>query len=299
MMVTGQRKLRAILFVGIAIAAILMLAATFRSLELSPEWHSLPSAQRAEKEAPTEQEPKGIEIPAYLFAAMLILCLALMAAIIIVGLVSPKTRKQTFRHLILILSIAAILLALNSPPESLEPVTEQPTKAVPLEDVTAPTGVESVETSNLEFAADQPAWVVWGIAIALSLLVAAGLTMGGWFIWRYTHPPATTLEQFAQEAQEAIDALRAGADPKDTVLRCYLEMSRVLRKQRGITRNQAMTPREFEASLADAGLPNEQIQQLTRLFETVRYGAKVTGRDEGRQATDCLTAIVQACKSAP
>jgi hypothetical protein len=55
-----------------------------------------------------------------------------------------------------------------------------------------------------------------------------------------------------------------------------------------------MTPREFEQYLSQSGLRDEHIQQLTHLFESVRYGARVPGQREEAEAITCLTAIVQA-----
>jgi hypothetical protein len=81
-------------------------------------------------------------------------------------------------------------------------------------------------------------------------------------------------------------------------MRCYYEMSRVLRQQRGIRRDQAMTPREFAIFLEEAGLPVEAVGRLTRLFEQVRYGAKVPDRREEAQALASLEAVVAFCRSA-
>jgi hypothetical protein len=298
-MVTRRRKRAAIVFAGIAIVAMVVLAAAFHSLELSPEWHPLPPRQPAEATAPSLVEPEGVTIPTNLYAVMLVLLLASMVTIVILGLVSRKTRKGTIRNLLIILSLTAILLILGSPPETSEPVTLVPGSALPFGNVAVPTSAAVTPATSPEYAATQPSWMGWAIAICAALLVATGLVAGGWFVWRASHPPLATLDQFADQAQAAIDALLAGADPSDTVLRCYLEMSRVLRKERGLSRNEAMTAREFEASLGQAGLPNEPVRQLTRLFETVRYGAKVSGGTEGRQAVACLTAIVQACRAAP
>jgi hypothetical protein len=296
--VIGRTKLASILTMGIAIVAILILSAAFHDLELSREGQPPPRAERAGQTVPEIPEPEGIELPAYLFALMLLVCLLLMVGIIIVGIVSPKTRKRTIRYLVVLLCLIAISLSLNSPPEPVEPVAGELTIQAPLENVTAPTGVEQAAPPGFELAANQPSWMIWATALTLALLVAAGLVATFWLIWHLTHPPQSPLEQLAEEAQGALDALRAGADPKDTVMRCYLDMSRVLRKQRGITRNQAMTPREFEKSLGETGLPNVEVRQLTRLFEAVRYGTKVPAGSEERQAIDCLTAIVEACKGA-
>jgi len=104
------------------------------------------------------------------------------------------------------------------------------------------------------------------------------------------------LGKIAQQAQQALDALQSGGDLRDTVIRCYYEMSRVLRIQRGIQRTKDMTPREFESTLETVGLPAEAVHQLTRLFETVRYGAQNIGENEEQQAIASLTAIVAACE---
>jgi hypothetical protein len=41
-----------------------------------------------------------------------------------------------------------------------------------------------------------------------------------------------------------------------------------------------------------------QIIQLTRLFEAVRYGTRAPDEREERQAVDCLTAVIEAARSA-
>jgi hypothetical protein len=133
----------------------------------------------------------------------------------------------------------------------------------------------------------------------LAVLLSAGLVGIAWFIWRRSRRPAGPLEQLAQEARQALVALEGGADVQDTVMRCYFEMSRILSEQRGISRSETMTPREFELRLKGAGLPDGDVEQLTRLFESVRYGARVPGEQEERQAAACLRAIAKACKSSP
>jgi hypothetical protein len=296
-MTTRHRRRWSVLFVTIAIVAIVLLSAAFRNLELSTEWRPLPRFERAEEEVPASQGPGAIETSTDLYIALLVLSLLLMVVVIVRGIMSPKTRKRTLTNLALVLCLMAISLALNRPPDSSEPLVGPPATALPFEEPASPTGAASSVPIPFEPAASPPSWMIWGLALILALFVATALVAGAWFIWRYTHPPVGPLGQLAQEAQTALDALRAGADPKDTVLRCYLEMSRVLRRQRGIVRQQAMTPREFEGLLEKAGLPNQQVRQLTRLFESVRYGARMPEGYEERQAIDCLAAIVTACRS--
>ena len=104
---------------------------------------------------------------------------------------------------------------------------------------------------------------------------------------------ASPLERLAVEAQQALADLQSGGDLKNTVLRCYREMSRILSEERGITRPRDMTPREFEQRLAAVGLRDEHLRRLTRLFERVRYGARQAGEHEEREAVACLGAIAR------
>jgi hypothetical protein len=134
-----------------------------------------------------------------------------------------------------------------------------------------------------------------GIAILISTLLVSVFI----YIRRLTRRRLSPLQQLAKEAQDAIDALKAGSDLANTIIRCYYEMNRVLLEQRGFKRDKAMTPREFERDLVGVGLPSEQVRKLTRLFESVRYGTKVSDEEEERQAIESLSLIVNAIKGSP
>ena len=117
-----------------------------------------------------------------------------------------------------------------------------------------------------------------------------------WFgvhLWGKRKSP---LEEISAEANKVLDELQGGANLKDTVLRCYAEMSRVLQQRRGIRRARAMTPREFEIELMRYGLPDVEVNQLTRLFEMARYGNMPLGEREHSQALACLEAIIEASR---
>jgi len=141
-----------------------------------------------------------------------------------------------------------------------------------------------------DFIANPPQWFVLIISVGLITLLL-GLI---WFFGRrFPRLAESPLEQLALEAHYALEELRAGSDLKDTIKRCYREMSRILSEQQGLQRPQAMTPREFEQYLSQSGLRDEHIRQLTRLFEGARYGAKAPAEREEHEAIACLTAIVQ------
>jgi hypothetical protein len=166
----------------------------------------------------------------------------------------------------------------------------------------APAPLAPALTEDLPLTELPPAtspWLAWAVALGLTAAVVAFLVGAVWLVWTRLPRPSGFLEELAKEAGQAVAALEGGANLNDTIIRCYVEMSRVLRVERNLARESAMTPREFEKRLGEAGLPESSVCRLTRLFEAVRYGAKQTGEQEKQQAISCLTAIVEACRSKP
>lgn len=272
--------------------AILLLAAGLSDLEFRPE---SPQPRRPQAVQPFEFPLRALPESGLgtILAILAIIAILFLPMALWYFFKSPLLRKQFFRDLILILWVAALWLALQTSPEVVEEPSMQP-YAGPLAGGNTAPPIEAA--TEYDLTSD---WAVLMTTIGLAGLVAAGLLGVTWFLWRRGHPEASPLEELAQEAQVALVALRSGADVRDTVMRCYFEMSRVLQERRGIKRAAAITPREFEGQLKQAGLPDAHIEQLTRLFERVRYGAWVADEGEERQAVECLTAIVEACKSSP
>ena len=133
------------------------------------------------------------------------------------------------------------------------------------------------------------------ISVALSLVTVSIIGYLLWLLWRRRQDELSPNRLIARQAESALDVLQAGGDLKNTIIRCYYQMSAVINEQRGILRSQAMTPHEFEEYLSAQGLPDEPIHQLTHLFEQVRYGDLPAGPVEEQVALNSLTAIVEAC----
>lgn len=98
-----------------------------------------------------------------------------------------------------------------------------------------------------------------------------------------------------REAGRALRAIEEGQDLHDVILRCYQQMIAFVKNERGIEREESLTPREFEEVLTGRGIPVAPIRQLTRLFELVRYGDKTVGAAEKNNAIQCMIAIREAC----
>jgi hypothetical protein len=278
-----RNKLRTLILSGVAIVAIVLLSAGLSELELLPGQPF--SLGGAGFEAQGFGPSPVVEIIMTLGRVLFVLAWLLLPAAIIYLIKSPEFRKRVLKSLLsMLLFLTIVYLFMRvwsgfdrgqeiqfpgvlSPPEPLSP---------------APTA---------EFVADPSQWLVLAASLALAVLLVASLVGIAWFFWRRRRPESS----LGRLARDALQALEAGANLKNTVIRCYFQMARVLDEQRGIRRQQSMTPREFERRLEGEGLPGEPVRQLTRLFEEVRYGTMVPGEREERQAIASLRAIVEAC----
>jgi hypothetical protein len=226
----------------------------------------------------------------YIVVLMYVLAIIFIPFSIIYLVMSPRARRRALKTLALVLCLAILILTYRARPE-LQP--QQESQVPP--DMSL---VES-EAPVVDFVANPPQWAVLVTATGVAVLLAVGLVGVVWLLLQRSRRPDSPLEELAEQAEGAIEALQTGADLRDTVMRCYAEMCRVLREQQGIRRDASMTAREFEVYLVREGLPQRQVGKLTRLFEMVRYGTKVVGKRQELEAVDCLTAIAEACRSLP
>lgn len=286
-----RKRLWVLLLFAVASAATILLTASLGGVEFSPGY-ALPGREETGF-ALFSQLGLGPDSSFLdtLIVVLYALGILMVPVTILLMIVSRQARSWIIRSLGIALWVVAIYLIMRSRPEFLEQLQPESQLAMP--------GGDDAVMLALEFPANPPWWIAWALAIGLALLIAAVLVGTVYLIWRSRRKPDDSLEWLAREAQGALDALHGGADLKDTVLRCYFEMSRVLSEERGIRRERAMTPREFEVRLAELGLPEPHIRQLTRLFEGVRYGSRVTDEREADQAVASLSAIVEACRSMP
>ena len=218
-----------------------------------------------------------------------IVVFVLLPIFLIFFVFSPSFRRQALKRILWGLAITACVYLMLR-------VSERLSLPRPTEAEAPPRGTEVPAASPGElpgavFVADPPQWLVITLSLALA---AAIIGLVWWIARRRPRAPEPATLGLAQEAEEALAELRAGGDLRDTILRCYQEMSRVLSAGRGLERQSSMTPREFEQQLAAAGVRDEHVRRLTRLFEGVRYGARRAGERDKLEAQDCLAAIVRA-----
>ena len=132
-------------------------------------------------------------------------------------------------------------------------------------------------------------------------LTAAALLAGAVLlvVLLFRHPPKASdaAEALRQEAEKALGDLQSGKDFQDVIIRSYLQMTEVLRAEQKIERRQSMTAREFQEWLESRGIPSAPIQRLTALFETVRYGSERLSSQDEQAGVDCLKQITLYCRA--
>lgn len=141
---------------------------------------------------------------------------------------------------------------------------------------------------------DPPPLVLWFTAGGLLLASAA---LAAWAL-RPKPPQRGVLDLVRLEAERARSALLAGDDPRGVILACYARMSAALAEDEGIERPGSMTAREFGDLLGSLGVPPSPVQELTRLFEAVRYGRWRASPADQERALECLGPIVDHCRAA-
>lgn len=137
----------------------------------------------------------------------------------------------------------------------------------------------------------------WAIWISSLLVVAFGFVFlfvlnrafDRWF------KPATRMNEIAEIARTTLDHISGMNPSKNAIIRCYLEMNKVVGEKRGVVREAAATPAEFASRLEGMGLPRSAVQGLTDVFERVRYGGQEVSAEEIKEARRCLTGILKAC----
>lgn len=281
-----RKKLWILIATGVALVAMLLLAASLSDIELQPG-ESFPLGLFTPETGYAGALPPG---SARLLVQILRIFMLIALVLGIVNLIiSPEARKRALRTFIVMLVLLWVLsyFIQNNQDlfsEGLQIMEGLSPVEAPLPGEAPPEFIPG-ESNNLITA------LSFGLALILTLIIIGT----AWVLWRRAHPPQEgALVELVREAQDALDDIQAGGDLKNAVIRCYVEMSRMLSEQRGIERGVTMTTREFENRLVREGLPDTAVQQLTRLFEDVRYGTQVPGLAEEQRAVACLSAIVQA-----
>jgi len=225
-----------------------------------------------------------------------------LAAVLALYATYTAIRNRSFRVLrsatiAMIVMLSLYLLSpLLQPPDREEENTGQATTS-------SAVTVVSEENHASQAMADEPADSSlesnWHILLTVGVIVVLACGLAAYSVLQRRNNRRRTLLELQGEpldelvgvAADAADRLRAGHDVRGVVRECYAQMVRILEPEVGSSI--CLTPREFSAALADAGMQSCHITQLTHLFELVRYGERPDDRFAD-QALRCLDGIQQA-----
>jgi len=278
-------KLSILILAGVAIVALVLLAASLSRVEFEP-------GKRLSFGHGEPPERGGVpQFDLDLLWRIIIWCFfALVPFSIIAGIIWPENFKYALiRAAVLILFL--ILLAFTI--RALKEFIEQLLAALQGLERPAPAPSDPAPGEALPISpAPAPGWTVFPFL----LVGLVSLTLLGWWLRRLWlgRQARGPLEEISALAGAAADELAAGGNLKNTVLRCYREMSRILSEREHVPFEEAMTAREFEQRLRRAGVRDEHVTRLSRLFEEVRYGGRESGEREEQRALECLRAVERA-----
>lgn len=98
---------------------------------------------------------------------------------------------------------------------------------------------------------------------------------------------AENLEELAAVAGETANRIRQSGAVENEVYRAWLEMTRAL----SVSNPRSKTPEEFADVAVRAGMAEEDVEELTRLFNAVRYGSKTPESADEQRAVDLLERV--------
>ncbi len=277
---TGTEKRNALFLIAMLMVIVVILAGSLSKLELQPGI-PLPEIQDNEMIMAVPDrgpvEPLSINRFFSIFFGILLGCSVLYMLYQLIRGASWHDILAFLRTLAVIALISTIVLTVVL----MAPVST----SAPDVPVVLPTPIPQ-ETAPL---GPVPPILLWIVGFAL---LATTIAIAVW-IYRSVTKKDAVIDLVVREAEKARQDLLIGIGLKDVIIRCYKAMSAALERERGIERDQYMTTLEFEERLKTAGVPEEPVRELTRLFNMARYGNWQPGSDDERKAIQCFETIAR------
>jgi len=289
-----RRRIVLSLLLGLSLVTILVLAGGLPDLQFRSgkslnliEWFFAELAQENPTGLPEIVEvPSGYrflpEIGDLMLKSMIAVFWLMSVFSIVMFFVSPRFRRDLLRMLAFIIPLVILL------PQIAKAMTEQPTMGEEAQASGYALG-EAAFPQPPDFIQNPPEWLFLIINALLIFIILGGI----FYLWRRLRPISDERAVVVKEVRRALSNLESGSALKNVVIVCYTQMCQGLQESQQIKRHRAMTPREFENHLSNAGIASTHIQQLTRLFESVRYGAQQTDVTTENEAKRCLQSILE------
>ncbi len=208
----------------------------------------------------------------------------------------PPRRRTRWGAVVVMLFIIPVLFFARS---RLERTYEGEADAAVAEETLAEEepGVDVFPTTLHAGTGETPAGEASAAARLLEILLAvvavgtsAILLAAAWRLRKARPAPEPPTPPALEETLDhALRGLAQGRDAAGIVIDCYREMMNSFAASSGVD-PRALTPREFARSLATRGLGGAALEELTNLFELVRYGRRPDD-DLAPRALSCMTEL--------
>jgi hypothetical protein len=142
--------------------------------------------------------------------------------------------------------------------------------------------------------------VVWPLAIAIGVLIAAAIVIVVILERRRDRSEALTPEQLQElraALDEAIEDLRRDPDPRRAVVAAYARMEQALSVY-GLPRKPAEAPYEYLRRVGRELEAEEPVAALTELFEVAKFSEHSVDEGMRGRAIDALTAVRREVRAA-
>jgi len=284
----GSAKRAVVVGAFVALACLLfLLIAGLNNLELLPG-RPLPNLSQSPESERTASRPLATR-PSDVSGLVVVLVAGGLAVGIAVSLLFRDFRRRLLKLLITACVLLLMLWFVN-------PFARQP---IPSSE-SSPAATASPDSAVGPSLPKAPPLRASNGLVILVAIGAAGLVTGlGFVVWRAARLHLATrlgpgvLDELAEEAGKAAQAIQAGDDPRDAVLRCYKEMCAILAREGNVHDIDSLTPREFAVLLRAHGMGSAHADRLTWIFEEVRYGSRPS-TPLAAEAIACLEAVRMA-----
>lgn len=228
-------------------------------------------------------DSSSYEIPAainLIREVLVVISIAVLPIAIIYVIFSREAKSRVLRYFLL-LTMNTLLFLILLPRIQLAEL--EPLELPPPPDLTQSSSDLIDQTTNSPLSD----WIIYGLVF----ICIGSFVFLAWYLIDRIRRQRKTRTQMAKRAEEAVQAVKSGQRIEDAVVRCYYEMCQILKSKYGLPREYATTPREFEYQCVNVGLPKQAVITLTRLFEQIRYGGRLTDSKSESEALSSLRAI--------
>jgi len=150
-------------------------------------------------------------------------------------------------------------------------------------------------SGELVFSAisEPPSFLIWIVGIGFIVIVVMIFVV----FLRRTNEVKKVADPLLLTVDKTLSLLNDGNNFQNVIFDCYSQMIEVMKEEFNINQDASVTANEFKELLIRRGLPIVPVNQITSLFEKIRYGSKSILPEDEKNAINCLLEIKLYCQN--